>query len=49
MNRGFPLKVFKLDKAKSAMAFLFLQTIISFASEKFQKRENSEYRVVSIT
>ena len=40
MNTRSPLESFKLDKTNSALAFLSLQTIFGFASDKFLENEN---------
>ena len=42
-------QAFKLNKTKADLNFLYLQTILGFASDRFLETENPHHRVLSIT
>ena len=48
-EEGLPLKAFKVDKTNSALDFLYLQTIPSFASDRFLEKKTPQHCVLSIT
>ena len=42
-------KAFKVGRTNSTLDFLYLQTILGFASDRFLETENPQHHVLSIT